>query len=598
MLIFLGQIVVMKIDYSTSSWMLCFVLCFGSVSASHDITCTYSVDDLLSRQELTEYVGTNEFIGDMPVFYDNYLLAYCSAVHYHDLRAQAHALNQIAFYHYSSQQYTKAMDLLLVAYEHSELADYKQGLADYHCYMGLIRQEFQNTEQSLMHFRYLKQLGEEEGNVRWEADGYVNIGSVYLAVGDLDEAESCFRTALQKLKDGPMSETVGWAEVHLGSVQVARGDTLLGFVHYKEAVKVWQEHGVSRGLAHIYNEMGRMLAGSSPDESLRYHRQALRYARASNFKSQELFGYLKMGELYLESDVDSAVVYLEKVVQLSGDGGNHWLRKAASAFLVDIYSVKDVAKYEQYLEVSYLTADKIIDQLESEFKNWLRLDSRVLDLEKRTYEQQIQNEVMVRYSKRLWLLVLLLSILTALAIYYAYKFFVLNRSFDTVNRQLNSSVKLLEQQSEILADNNKELNEQKKTLSNQLHNRLAIIRDHQMHRNKLSTALHDMQMDDKDRRQLLKIITDGGNVKLLQSIDEEMKQINSSLFSELMKRHPQLTANNLRLLSYVKMNLSNKEIADLLYISTASLKVAKSRLTKRMNVPEGMSLTAYLHSME
>jgi len=45
------------------------------------------------------------------------------------------------------------------------------------------------------------------------------------------------------------------------------------------------------------------------------------------------------------------------------------------------------------------------------------------------------------------------------------------------------------------------------------------------------------------------------------------------------------------------MHLTNKEIADLLYISADSVKVAKNRLKKKLELNADMSLDFYIHSL-
>ena len=52
-----------------------------------------------------------------------------------------------------------------------------------------------------------------------------------------------------------------------------------------------------------------------------------------------------------------------------------------------------------------------------------------------------------------------------------------------------------------------------------------------------------------------------------------------------------LTKNELRLCSLIKLNLSNKEMADLLYISVDGVKKAKNRLSKKINLKENKQLS-------
>jgi len=64
------------------------------------------------------------------------------------------------------------------------------------------------------------------------------------------------------------------------------------------------------------------------------------------------------------------------------------------------------------------------------------------------------------------------------------------------------------------------------------------------------------------------------------------EQVHPDFFGELLARHPSLTKNEVRLYAYFHINLSTKEIAALLNVDPGSVRRAKSRLYKKMALPE------------
>lgn len=62
------------------------------------------------------------------------------------------------------------------------------------------------------------------------------------------------------------------------------------------------------------------------------------------------------------------------------------------------------------------------------------------------------------------------------------------------------------------------------------------------------------------------------------------EQVHPHFFDKLQAEHPSLTKNDIRLCAYFQMNLSTKEIAALLNIDPASVRKAKMRLNKKMNI--------------
>lgn len=70
--------------------------------------------------------------------------------------------------------------------------------------------------------------------------------------------------------------------------------------------------------------------------------------------------------------------------------------------------------------------------------------------------------------------------------------------------------------------------------------------------------------------------------RLMDHLMEEL-QASSLKFQERLKhQYPDLTAYDLRLCTYLKANLSTKEIATLLNITPDSVKKAKHRLRKKL----------------
>jgi ligand-binding sensor domain-containing protein/DNA-binding CsgD family transcriptional regulator len=70
--------------------------------------------------------------------------------------------------------------------------------------------------------------------------------------------------------------------------------------------------------------------------------------------------------------------------------------------------------------------------------------------------------------------------------------------------------------------------------------------------------------------------------------------VHSNFLSKLKAKFPSLGANDLKLCAYLKMNLSSKEIAQLMGISSRAIEVSRYRLRKKIQVPQELSLFDYL----
>ncbi len=101
--------------------------------------------------------------------------------------------------------------------------------------------------------------------------------------------------------------------------------------------------------------------------------------------------------------------------------------------------------------------------------------------------------------------------------------------------------------------------------------------------------------DLKEIKTVIKLINNNLNTsddwKLFQ---EAFKNTDKGFIKKLKSEHPNLTSNDLRLCTYLRLNLSSKEIAPLLNISIRSVEVKRYRLRKKMNLPHEASLSSYI----
>lgn len=71
-------------------------------------------------------------------------------------------------------------------------------------------------------------------------------------------------------------------------------------------------------------------------------------------------------------------------------------------------------------------------------------------------------------------------------------------------------------------------------------------------------------------------------------------RIHDGFFRKLQSRYPELTANDLRFCSFLRLNLSSKDIASLMNISLKGVEAARSRIRKKLSLQPEKSLTSFL----
>jgi len=74
-------------------------------------------------------------------------------------------------------------------------------------------------------------------------------------------------------------------------------------------------------------------------------------------------------------------------------------------------------------------------------------------------------------------------------------------------------------------------------------------------------------------------------------------EIHQDFITRLTEKHPNLTANDIRLLSFIRINLGNREIANLMNITPKSVDVGRYRLRKKLDLQHEEDLNKYVREL-
>lgn len=90
-----------------------------------------------------------------------------------------------------------------------------------------------------------------------------------------------------------------------------------------------------------------------------------------------------------------------------------------------------------------------------------------------------------------------------------------------------------------------------------------------------------------------KIDRDIENEKHWQVFDKYFDEVHQDFINRLKEKHADLTPKDIRMCSYLKMNISSKEIAPLMNISIRGVEISRYRLRKKLNLDRNTNLTEY-----
>ncbi|MBT8271757.1 MAG: hypothetical protein KJO25_06915, partial [Bacteroidia bacterium] len=110
--------------------------------------------------------------------------------------------------------------------------------------------------------------------------------------------------------------------------------------------------------------------------------------------------------------------------------------------------------------------------------------------------------------------------------------------------------------------------------------------------------LNKLNGEDELKRVIKLIDRNLNNTDDWKFFEEAFNNADKDFLKKVKNLHPKLTSNDLRLCAYLRLNLSSKEIAPLLNISTRSVEVKRYRLRKKMNLPHETNLSSYILELQ
>jgi FixJ family two-component response regulator len=101
-------------------------------------------------------------------------------------------------------------------------------------------------------------------------------------------------------------------------------------------------------------------------------------------------------------------------------------------------------------------------------------------------------------------------------------------------------------------------------------------------------------MPSEELKKLIRILNQESKIdKEWDQFAEYFDNTHSDFLKAIKEIHPNLNAHELKLCAYLRMNLSSKEMAQLMNISVRGVEISRYRLRKKLQVPTEINLNTY-----
>ena len=102
-----------------------------------------------------------------------------------------------------------------------------------------------------------------------------------------------------------------------------------------------------------------------------------------------------------------------------------------------------------------------------------------------------------------------------------------------------------------------------------------------------------------DLKKMIKSISEDDNMdQEWENFTLHFDKVHSDFISALKEKHPGISNNEIKLCAYLRMNLSTKEMAQLMNISVRGVEVSRYRLRKKLELATEVSLFDYLINIQ
>jgi tetratricopeptide (TPR) repeat protein len=455
-------------------------------------------------------------------------------------------------------------------------------------------------ELALTHYyRYLeiqKSLKNENGI----AKALINIGAISLNMENFEQAKDKFTEALKTFKELERKSGNKKYTVEIITIYNNMGIACQNLKEYKQAENYYQigidlaqkDHVNSSLLANLYNNLASLLLDKKQIDNAYYPiRDALAIRLQIGDKNGEAQSYRMYAIYYVEKgNTATALEYLYKGYTLARSIGNISLQSNLVSKLFveyDKMGKSDSAlKYHIILrsleaEMNNQATQRELTRMEvtSQFKE----KEQLRELEQKKRENRylaigsglivsiaILGLLFLLSQNRLKRLRLQKDITDLASKNLALEKAALQNELDLRNRELTTNVMYLVQKNEFITDIAEQLISVKKSLSE---NNSQVV----------DRLINDLKSNRDD--------------KFWKEFEIRFSEVHQDFYSRLNERFPDLTPNEKKLAAFLRLNMTTKDISTITFQLPDSIKTARSRLRKKLGLPQEANIIAFLESI-
>lgn len=455
-------------------------------------------------------------------------------------------------------------------------------------------------ELALAHYSRNLEIQKSLSNKKGTASALINIGAISLNMNNFEQAQAGFAEALKTFKELERKSVNKDYNLEILTIYNNLGIACQNLKEYEQAEYYYQtgisqtrEKLINSSLhANLYNNLASLLLDlKQPDKAYNSIEKALDIRSKIGDKNGEAQSYRMFAIYYIQKqNTAKALEYLYKGYSLALSIGNISLQSnLVNKFFTEF---KKLGKSDSALKYHI-----ILRSLEAEMNNQetqrelTRIELTAHFKEREQLREAEQKKKEYRY--------LLIGIGLVISIAILGLLFLLSQ-----NR-----LKRLRLQKELtdLATRNLEL--EKAAFKNELELRNKELTTNVMYLVQKNEYIADIaeqlisvkeSLPENNKYVLGKLINElkmNRDDKIWKEFEIRFQEVQQEFYSRLNERFPDLTPNEKKLAAFLRLNMTTKDISAITFQLPDSIKTARSRLRKKLGLPQEANLIAFLESI-
>jgi tetratricopeptide (TPR) repeat protein len=405
------------------------------------------------------------------------------------------------------------------------------------------------------------------------------IAKCYSTIGVISTNKNSYKDAIKYHNKSlniflSIKDTASTAKVYnnLGGVYGMLYKDSLSLNYMLKAAEINKKYNNNLWLASNYINISRLYFGlNSIDKAFKYCRIADSITTKKHYYRLLPWVLNNYARLYHnKKQYKLAKQYADSALILSKEQKINSIRQEALIILNKIYyDMGDYKTSHDYLDKLLYLKDTLNTKIRDDKIKMMELK---FEFEKEKSLQKFKNNSKIF---KMWTLIGGLFIMVLLL------FFVIR--FQLVK------IKNSKLEKEALANEKRNLNKELDLKNRELTNKIITLIDKNEIINDVIKQLTDSELNfKKNNKTYINNIVSSLRMHQKSNIWEEFETIFANIHPDFYKRlkdnYPTLTYKELRLCALIKMNMSSKEISNLLHLNTNSIETARSRIRKKMNL--------------